>query len=75
MVLNLFLLTAIGFAASYWSSGWPALPGAALMLGVWLFFVHRRPMQLITPFDPSGGFGKVAVVDVIATVVVGIASS
>ena len=74
-MLNLFVLTATGFAMSYWSAWWPVLPGAAFMFGVWLFFVHRRPMQLITPFDPSGGLGKAAVVDVIATVVVGIASS
>ncbi|MBC7620842.1 MAG: hypothetical protein H7293_17970 [Candidatus Saccharibacteria bacterium] len=75
MVLNLFLLTPIGFAMSYWSSWWPLLPSAALVFGVWLFFVHLRPMQLTTPYDQSSALGKAAVVDVVASVVVGIASS
>ena len=74
-MLNLFLLTPIGFAMSYWSSWWPMLPGAALVFGVWLFFVHLRPMQLTTPYDQSSALGEAAVVEVVASVVVGIASS
>ena len=65
----------MGFAMSYWSSWWPVLPGATLVFGVWLFFVHLRPMQLISPFDQSGGHGKALAAEVVATVVVGIASS
>ena len=74
-MLNLFLLTPIGFAMSYWSSWWLMLPGVALVIGVWLFFVHLRPMQLTTPLDQSSALGKAAVVDVVASVVLGIARS
>ena len=75
MVLNMLVLTAIGFAMSYWSSWWPVLPGAALMFGVWLFFVHFRPLQCDAPAEESTGVGKALVVEAVATVVLGIATS
>ena len=75
MVLNVFVMAAIGFAMSYWSSWWPVLPGIALMLGVWLFFVHLRPMQSDASVEESSVEAKALALEAVASVVVGIATS
>lgn len=71
MVLNTFLLTLTGLAASYWQSWWPVMPCIAIMVGMWLFLVHLRPMAVVAPVRQSQ-LGKMAILEgmaVVATVI------
>ena len=72
MVLNTFLLTATGFAGAFVQSWWPMLPGIAVMVGLWLFFLHLRPLEALTPFHQSG-VEKMVLLEVAAVVVATVA--
>ncbi len=49
MVLNGFLLTAAGFAAVYWQSWVPLVPGVAAAFALWLFRLHVQPLFSLSP--------------------------
>jgi hypothetical protein len=49
MVLNSLLLTATGFAAIYWQSWIPLVPGIAAALALWLFRLHIQPLFSLSP--------------------------